>query len=59
MKLGYCGINYKTAGLDIRDKTAFTDSRKMEVFQKAEEAGISQCMVLATCNRSEIYYLYD
>jgi glutamyl-tRNA reductase len=32
---------------------------KLELFQKAEEAGVDQCMVLSTCNRSEVYYVYE
>lgn len=59
MKFGFCGINYKNAGLDIRDIVNFTDSRKVELFQRLEEKGILQCMVLSTCNRSEVYYFYQ
>lgn len=58
MKFGFLGINYKNAGLDIRDKTSFTDNRKVEFLQLAEEAGIEQCMILSTCNRSEVYFIY-
>ena len=59
MEFGFCGINYKSAGLDIRDIVNFTDSRKMEMFHQLEKEGISQCMVLSTCNRSEVYYFYQ
>lgn len=59
MQFGLLGINYKKAQLDIRDKTSFTDTKKINLFQKAEQAGIEQCMVLSTCNRSEIYFFYD
>lgn len=59
MRFGYIGINYKNAPLDIRDKTAFTDVSKIAFFQKAEAFGITQCMILSTCNRSEIYYFYQ
>lgn len=59
MQFGFLGINYKNAPLAIRDRTSFTDAMKMEFFQKAEEAGVDQCMVLSTCNRSEVYYLYE
>lgn len=58
MKLGFLGINFKKAGLDIRDKTSFTDNRKAEFFKQAEALGIDQCMILSTCNRSEIYFFY-
>lgn len=59
MELGFCGINYKMAGLDIRDQVAFTDSRKLELFSCMEKEGICQMMILATCNRSEVYYFYE
>ena len=58
MQFGFLGINYKNASLAIRDKTSFTDAMKLEFFQRAEQEGIDQSMVLSTCNRSEIYYLY-
>lgn len=58
MKIGFLGINYKNAGLDIRDKTSFTDNGKAEFFKQAEKLGIDQCMILSTCNRSEIYFFY-
>lgn len=59
MQFGFFGINYKRAQLDVRDKTAFTDMRKAEFFQRAEEGGIEQCMILSTCNRSEVYFFYE
>ncbi len=58
MQFGFLGINYKNSQLDIRDKTSFTDSKKINLFQKAGQAGIEQCMVLSTCNRSEVYFFY-
>lgn len=59
MPFGFWGINYKNAPLAIRDKTSFTEKKKLEFFQKAEAIGIEQCMVLSTCNRSEVYYIYE
>lgn len=59
MQFGFIGINYKDAQLDIRDKVYFTDAMKSEFFRKAEAVGVEQCMVLSTCNRSEVYYLYE
>jgi len=59
MQFAHIGISYKTADLDVRDKAAFTDSKKIDLFQKMEEIGIHQCMVLSTCNRSEVYYFYE
>lgn len=59
MYFGYLGINYKNAPLDIRDKASFTDSRKLEFFRMAEAEGVQQCMILSTCNRSEVYFFYE
>lgn len=59
MKFGFFGINYKNAPLFIRDKTSFTDVRKVEFFQQAEEAKVGQCFILSTCNRSEVYFCYE
>ena len=56
MKFGYLGIDYKHAGQDIRDRVSFTDNQKIDFLQKAGEAGIYQCFVLSTCNRSEVYF---
>ena len=59
VRFGYCGINYKRANQDIRDKVSFTDSKKEEMFRLLEERGIYQSMVLSTCNRSEVFYFFQ
>lgn len=59
MQFGFLGVNYKNALLEIRDKISFTEGKKLEFFQRAEAVGVEQCMVLSTCNRSEVYYIYE
>lgn len=59
MRFGYCGINYRKANQDIRDRISFTDSKKEEMFGLLEERGIYQSMILSTCNRSEVFYFYE
>ena len=59
MQFGFCGLSYKNAGLDVRDKTAFTDSEKITFLNCIEKFGVEQCMILSTCNRSEVYYLFE
>lgn len=56
MEFGYIGINYKNANQDIRDQVSFTDSQKIDFLQEASLQGIGQCMVLSTCNRSEVFF---
>ncbi len=59
MQFGFLGINYEKADLNIRDQVFFTDQKKMDFLKKAERKGIEQCMILSTCNRSEIYFFFD
>lgn len=59
MQFGFIGVNYKRAQLEIRDKTSFTDGMKLDFLQKADEIGVDQCMVLSTCNRSEVYFFFE
>lgn len=56
MEFGYVGINYKNANQDVRDKVSFTDNQKIDFMQKASDRGVEQCMVLSTCNRSEVFF---
>lgn len=56
MEFGYIGISYKNANQDIRGRAAFSDSKKMDFLQEAARQGIDQCMVLSTCNRSEVFF---
>lgn len=56
MFFGYVGICYKDAPLALRGQVAFTDSKIMELWERLDTIGLKQCMVLSTCNRSEIFY---
>lgn len=58
MQFACIGIRYTEAKLSVRDKISFTDAMKLAFFDRAEAAGVDQCMVLSTCNRSEAYYFY-
>lgn len=59
MAFGILGINYNKAKLNIRDQVAFTDSMKIEFMKAAENFSVEQCMILSTCNRSEVYFFYE
>ena len=59
MQFGFLGLSYKQASQDIRDQTAFTDNKKIEFLKSIERFGISQCLILSTCNRSELFYFYE
>ncbi len=62
MKFGMIGINYKRASLSVRERFTFSDSEKLRILQKISEETkheISQVMPVVTCNRSEVYFLYE
>lgn len=53
------GINHEQAGLDIRDRLAFHPSDAMAAYARLQEEGrIQQMVILSTCNRSEMYFVF-
>ncbi len=50
------GVDYKSAPIDIREKFAFDDARAVKIINKlCGVNGVSGCVVVSTCNRSELY----
>lgn len=50
------GINHKTAAVDLREKLSFTENQLARFFELCKERGeILHCVVLSTCNRTEVY----
>jgi glutamyl-tRNA reductase len=50
------GISFKTAPVEIREKFSFTSETLTSVLRSIKEmSGIRECLVLSTCNRTEIY----
>ncbi len=58
--IGVIGISYKTAPLEIREKFSFA---KNDIVSFAEllqhETGITDLVLISTCNRTEIYFSQD
>lgn len=52
-----CGVNHKTAPIDIREKiSAANDEHHQHLLKKVMNLkGISEAAILSTCNRTEIY----
>jgi len=58
MQIVLLGINHKTAALETREKMAFTDKHiKQALTCLRREGTVEQCVILSTCNRTEIYAL--
>ena len=56
MSVILAGIDYTTASIDIRQKFSFTKSRLAEALQQIQtRPEISGCVLLSTCNRTELY----
>ncbi len=53
-------LTYKTAPVDIREMFSLdeTGCKKLMLSLK-EVAGMAECLVISTCNRTEIYYLSE
>ncbi|MBM4386499.1 MAG: glutamyl-tRNA reductase [Deltaproteobacteria bacterium] len=54
------GLNHRTAPVELREKIAFSGDEIPEVLAGLREAsGLSECMLLSTCNRTEVYGVLD
>ncbi len=54
------GWNFRTAGVSLRERVAFTADEVREALDRLRGRGVvSEGVIVATCNRSEIYGLAD
>lgn len=58
---GYCpfgviGLSYHTASLDLRGRASFTGDSAKHLLDILRQHGVSEAMVLSTCNRTEVYF---
>jgi glutamyl-tRNA reductase len=54
------GLNYKTAPVEIREKFTFSDdgtARALHLLSQTKS--IAECIIIGTCNRTEIYVVCD
>jgi glutamyl-tRNA reductase len=51
------GVNHKTASIQVREKIYVQENEMSELLVKLRET-LSECMILSTCNRTEIYGVY-
>jgi glutamyl-tRNA reductase len=55
MTLALIGVNHKTAPIEVREKIAISREELPEVTRAlAAVPGVSECMIVSTCNRVEI-----
>lgn len=54
------GISYKTASLELRERVAFSEEGTRSFLRRCQELlGLSEVLLLSTCNRTEVYYISD
>lgn len=59
MDVGVIGVSYKEADIRIRDDAAFSDTKKMEFYNRLLDIDVVQAVIVSTCNRSELYVMYE
>jgi glutamyl-tRNA reductase len=56
MELALIGINHRTAGIELRERTAFRVEQACEAADQLRARGIlREVVILSTCNRTELY----
>jgi len=60
MEILLLGLNYKTAPVEIREKFTFSDdSTPRALHLLSQTKSIVECVILGTCNRTEVYVVCD
>jgi len=54
---GVVGLNHRTASLETRSRVALNAEAQVAFLRQALEQGLSECIVLSTCNRTEVYFV--
>ena len=58
--LGLIGISHKTAPVEVREKVALSEEeQKLAIRHMVDHFQVGGCMILSTCNRTEIYLSDD
>jgi glutamyl-tRNA reductase len=57
MAFNILGINHKTAPVALREKVAFSEDRLVAALRALrQEQGVTEAVILSTCNRTEVYW---
>lgn len=59
MKLVAFGLNHTTAPLEIREKLWLNHDEVVQVLKCLKGLVFTECFAISTCNRTEIYGIYD
>lgn len=60
MQLVVLGMNHKTASVEVRECFSFSEDQVKKALNHLDEyEGISECVLISTCNRTEMYAVVD
>lgn len=60
MRILAVGLNYRTAPVEVREKFALPEDQLTEALQMLKQTkSILECVMVSTCNRTEIYAVVD
>lgn len=60
MHIVVVGLNYRTAPVEVREKFAFAEQHLPAALRQLKDTkSILECVIVATCNRTEIYAVVD
>ena len=60
MHFSLWGLNHRTAPVELREKVAFSQDELPEALRTLSSLGkIRQCLILSTCNRTEVYVVQN
>ena len=55
MNLFSIGISHNTAAVDVREKMWLTSDETREALRQLADRDVSECVLISTCNRTELY----
>lgn len=55
MRIAVIGVNHNNTPIEIREKVAFSETKKIEAINYLLDMEMEEVIILSTCNRSEIY----
>lgn len=55
MQIFLIGLNHKTAPVEVRERAYFSHHRLKDALETLMERTVEGCIILSTCNRTEIY----
>jgi glutamyl-tRNA reductase len=53
------GLNHNTAPIEIREKLYIAEESMPDTLSRVKTAGITEAVIVSTCNRTEIYFCTD